>query len=521
MNQQPSPAASGKPDVTKHSDFDRLQGKLVPLWEQIGRSDPGGPIEDENTVVVVPSLSVDVDLPGSTLQAYEQRFLFMLFLLRQPRIRLIYVTSQSIQPAIIDYYLATLPGVAYPNVRKRLSLVCVEDSSGEPLTKKLLDRPQVTAHIRSLVPDLDRAHVVPFNTTNLERELALRLGIPMYAADPEYYGFGTKSGGRRIFAEEGVPYPLGCEDVYSEEALVTAMRHMRAEKPALEKLIVKLNEGVSGMGNATVDLRPLPPPGDPSEPVAMAEALRAMQFELPGVTYQSYLPMVHTGGAIVEELISGRCFRSPSAQLRVTPLGEVETLSTHDQILGGPTGQSYLGARFPADAAYAWPIMREALKIGRRLAREGVIGRFAVDFVVVQADDGGWQPYAIEINLRKGGTTAPFLTLQYLTDGQYDPRAGTFKTFRGDQKCYVASDHVESPSYRVFTPDSLFDIVSRHRLHYDHTSQTGVVLHMLCDVGGSGQFGVTAMADSHAEADALYERFLSVIDQEAQARRQA
>ena len=76
-------------------------------------------------------------------------------------------------------------------------------------------------------------------------------------------------------------------------------------------------------------------------------------------------------------------------------------------------------------------------------------------------------------------------------------------------------------SYRVFTPDSLFDIVSRHRLHYDHTSQTGIVLHMLCDVGGSGQFGVTAIADSHAEADALYERFLAVIEQEAQARRQA
>jgi hypothetical protein len=291
---------------------------------------------------------------------------------------------------------------------------------------------------------------------------------------------------------------------------------LRNEKPALEKLITKLNEGVGGMGNASLDLLPLPPPGDPKEASAVSHALRNMQFELPHVTYDSYLTQVRKNGAIVEELISGKHFRSPSAQLRISPLGEVEMLSTHDQILGGPTGQSFLGARFPADKHYAWPIMRDAHKVGRRLASEGVLGRFAIDFVAVESDDGQWQSYAIEINLRKGGTTAPFLTLQYLTNGLYHAEDGIFRTSRGDAKCYVASDHVESPAYRVFTPELLFNIVSQHRLHYDHTSQTGIVLHMLSNIGGSGQFGVTAIADTHGDADDLYQRFLEIIDQEAQ-----
>ena len=191
-------------------------------------------------------------------------------------------------------------------------------------------------------------------------------------------------------------------------------------------LIFKLNEGMGGMGNALVNLGALPTPGDPAEKAPATEALCAMQFELSGVNYASYLEHVVKGGAIVEGLIRGRALHSPSAQLRVTPLGEVEILSTHDQILGGPTGQSYIGARFPADSAYARPIMREAKKVKRRLARERVIGRFAIDFVVVQTQDRQWQPYAIEINLRKGGTTAPFLILQYLTDGQYDALAGVF-----------------------------------------------------------------------------------------------
>ena len=161
--------------------------------------------------------------------------------------------------------------------------------------------------------------------------------------------------------------------------------------------------------------------------------------------------------------------------------------------------------------------MREAEKIGRRLAQEGIVGRFAVDFVVVHAPGGKWETYAIEVNLRKGGTTAPFLTLQYLTDGRFDPESGKFITAQGHEKYYVSSDHVESPLYRAFTPGALFEIVGRHRLHFDHTSQSGVVLHMISSVAALGLFGATVIADSPAAADELYERLLRVMDVEAKA----
>ena len=71
----------------------------------------------------------------------------------------------------------------------------------------------------------------------------------------------------------------------------------------------------------------------------------------------------------------------------MAPLGEVEILSTRDQLLGGPSGQTYLGCRFPADFTYARLITIEAAKVGKRLARERVLGRFAVDFVVVRHTD--------------------------------------------------------------------------------------------------------------------------------------
>ena len=55
-----------------------------------------------------------------------------------------------------------------------------------------------------------------------------------------------------------------------------------------------------------------------------------------------------------------------------------------------------------------------------------LLGRFAVDFVTVQDDTGEWRAYAIELNLRKGGTTHPFLTLQFLAGGEYDGDLGTY-----------------------------------------------------------------------------------------------
>ena len=138
-------------------------------------------------------------------------------------------------------------------------------------------------------------------------------------------------------------------------------------------------------GNALIKLEGLPQPGDPDERAAIAERLRQMSFELEGTHYESYIAKLDSRGGVVEERISGRDFRSPSVQLRVTPLGRVELLSTHDQMLGGPSGQSYLGCRFPANPEYAPAIMREARKVGERLAKEGVLGRFALDFVVVRA----------------------------------------------------------------------------------------------------------------------------------------
>jgi len=214
-------------ETTKQAQFEALQRKLVPLWHSIRAMG-----EDEQTIVVVPSLTVDREFHGAEQQAYEERFLFLLLLLRQPRARLIYVTSLAIAPTIVDYYLGLLPGVIASHARRRLFLIAPLDASSRPLSKKLLDRPRLLAKIRNLILDPERAHLVPFNTTSYERDLALALGIPMYGCDPKHFPLGTKTGCRRIFAELNVNHPLGVENLRSEEDLASAIATIRDKKPA-------------------------------------------------------------------------------------------------------------------------------------------------------------------------------------------------------------------------------------------------------------------------------------------------
>jgi len=510
------PTLSDLDDAARESRFEALQERMQSVWNAWKLD-----LEDES-VVVVPSVTLPrTVVAGSAItQAFEERSLFLLLLLRQPRLRMIYVTSMPINPRIVEYYLALLPGVIPSHALARLTLVSTDDSSDRPLSKKLLDRPRLLAKIAAHIPNRSRCHLIPYNTTALERDIALTLGIPMYGADPRLADLGSKTGCRRLFAECDVVHPLGAEDLHSMDEVTDAIRDMLVVRPSISQVIIKTNEGVSGAGNALVDLAGIADLPESERRSAICTRVRAMQLESPNVPLDTYLARFEQDGGIVEERIVGEELRSPSVQLRVRPDGSVELLSTHDQLLGGASGQSYLGCVFPADPDYSRLISEPAQRIGDRLAAAGVLGRFAIDFVVVRDARGGWSAYAIELNLRKGGTTHPFLTLQFLTDGSYDGSSGRFLTQKGEEKHLVATDHLESDDLRTLSVDDLFDAVARHGLHFDQSSQTGVVFHMISSLSECGRVGMTAVGDTPEQAMAIYDRAQRILLAEAVAARQ-
>jgi hypothetical protein len=376
--------------------------------------------------------------------------------------------------------------------------VSVGDWSPRPLTEKILERPRLIGRLRSLIDDPRRAVLMPFVTTSLEARLAVELGIPVYGPHPDLAALGTKSGSREVFEAAGVPHPRGSAGLGCHDDLLDALEALVGGDKAPDAAIAKLEDSVSGFGNALIDLRGAP------DRRGLEERLRALVPEQPGLDAEAYVARFDADGGVVEERIAGEDFCSPSVQLRASPEGGVEVLATHDQVLGGPQGQTYIGCRFPADPEYAADLARPGLAIAEELAARGVIGRFAVDFVATRTTDG-WATHAVEINLRNGGTTHPTLALLALTEGDYLPEQGRFLV-DGTPKHYVATDHLEPPGLRTLTPDDVLDVSEAGGLGWDDENRTGVVFHMLSGVGVAGTVGLTAIADCAVDADGLYDK---------------
>ena len=488
------------------AEFERLKPRLAEVWDALTMQE-----EEPHTTVVVPSLTLDQSelrkISGASF--YEERLLFLLIRLRNPRARMVYVTAQPVHPIILEYYLQFLVGIPASHARSRLTLLCADDASPRSLTEKVLERPRLIERIRAGIMDPSRAYLTVFNSTPLERKLAVLLGIPLNGCDPLLSHLGTKSGSRKVFREAGVGFPEGLEDLRSPREVEEALAELRGRRPGIRRAVVKLDESFSGEGNALLRY-----PESHTRP-ALRKALRQVEFSVPWETPEAYLDKLSRMGGIVEEFIDAPEKLSPSAQVRISPRGEVLPISTHDQILGGPSGQVFLGCRFPARDDYRMRVQEAGLRIGSVLAGRGVVSRFGVDFLVHRdspAED--WNVSALEINLRMGGTTHPYLALQFLTGGALDQATGLFLSPSGHAKYYKATDNLFSEQYRGLLPEDLVDILTVNKLHYSHATESGVLFHLIGALSEFGKLGLTAIANGHAQVDELYSHTLEVLDRE-------
>ncbi len=492
--------------------WDRLNAHMGELYRALS-SDPRQPQD----VVVVPSLSLDArELQKITgVWHYEERMLVNLMLLRQPRTRLIYVTSQMIDPYVVDYYLSLLPGVPNDHARRRLVMLHCADSSPKPLSQKILERPRLVRRILQEVRHPDRAHLVCFNSTSLERTLAVRLNLPLHSVDPRLNDLGTKSGCREVFREAGIDLPYGHERLRTQEDIAFALADIKRHDPTARKAVVKLNDGFSGEGNAVFRYQALDA-ADPDLEKRILDTLPtpALSFVAPAERWEAFRQKYLEMGGIVEAFVEGEEKMSPSVQCRVNGAREPQVISTHDQVLGGENAQIFEGCTFPAAADYRLELQDAGARVATVLAERGVIGRFAIDFMSVKQPDGSWAHKAIEINLRKGGTTHPFLTLKFLTAGGLNLEDGLFYAPSGKPKYYFATDTLQEDRYRGLLPVDLVDIVVYHGLHFHGPTERGVVFHLIGALSQFGKLGIVAIGDNPTQARFLYRRTLQVLDEE-------
>lgn len=452
---------------------------------------------NEGTLVVIPSLSLPQDelrrITGAL--CYEERLLFLLLTLRQPNVEVVYLSSMPVDTAIVDYYLSFLDDP--DEARTRLQMISLDDPHTNPLTVSLLRRLDVVARIRAPLSRATAAWLVPFVVSEHEERLADVLGLPIYGPATALAHLGSKSGGRLIGEEAGVPMPRGFADLRS----LTEVEHAARALSPTSKLMVKLNNSYSGLGNAIVikDERPL--------------TACPTSFSAAHETWTTFAEKIAERGAVIEEFVDDLSLRSPSALARITPGGVYDVVATHEQILGGPNADVYQGCAFPAQRDYRAQIGECAEQIARVLAGRGVVGLFGMDFFVVKTD-AGYRPLLCEINLRIGGTTHPFGAALLTTGAAYDPGTGTL-VHDGRSKYYVATDNCTSAGLRGRTPGDVVKLLQDKGLGFDHEARTGNVLHLLGAIPEYGKLGFTSIGDSVEEASELHRRTLLALGQPA------
>ena len=152
--------------------FQQLQRALQPDAAQ--DPVPGDPWD----VLVIPSINLSPEQMTLVkgVHHYEERQLFELIRLRQPRARMVFVTSKLLPDLVVDSVLELLPGVPISHARQRLRLFDTDDASPRPLAAKLLERPRLLARIAAtLRPGC--SYISCFNVGDLERRLAEALEV--------------------------------------------------------------------------------------------------------------------------------------------------------------------------------------------------------------------------------------------------------------------------------------------------------------------------------------------------------
>jgi hypothetical protein len=441
--------------------------------------------KESEDVIIIPSLSLDSsELAKITaVNFYEERQLCTLFYLANRSLRLVYVTSQSIDKAILSYYFGLIERtslVPSESAQKRLMLLSCNDPSIIPLTAKILRRPKMIQKIKNWV-NPKRAHMICYSSSNLEKDLALQLKVPLFSNNPSLVYWGTKIGSRQVFGIAGVPFADGTELVYSNEELVRIIVEMFTRRNyEIVRLVVKLNVGFSGEGNAILktvhfDRRNL-------YNSVLAALENHLEYGYKKETWETFLEKVKLHGVLVEEWFE-EVVESPSCQALINPKGEVELLSTHQQVLG-EGGMVYLGCEFPANDEYRHLLQDYTIKVGQVLASRGCTERFAVDYVV-RKENGAWVAYAIEINLRWGGTSHPMIFAKYLTNAELTPD-GLLLACDDQYKYYVATDNVRNEVYTGLTPEDFVEFINSHvELQFNSESLTGVVFHLISAISGN------------------------------------
>jgi len=474
--------------------------------------------DKEHTVLVLPSISVERNILENIIgiNHYESRGLWEILNAKNSNIKILYISSLPIEQVVIDQLLSHIPQAK--EIKKRIQFISLNNAEvGKSLTDKILSNIFYIKKIKSLI-EPKNTYMNSFLVTESERKLAEVLGIPLFGSQERFDYYHTKSGNRVLFQESGVPFSPGFGDLKSIGHLVMAIENLWRRFPRDKKIMIKLDRGVSGEGNAlliipdafpdySVFKKTIP---DDEKRQFITNLLPQMKFLGKNMNWQNFHKEI-AKGVVAERYLEGDMVSSPSCQGKIYPNGRVEILSTHEQILN-ELGNCYLGSEFPCRSDYRNQIQIYAMRVGKAMAKKGLIGYFSIDYLMTenQSENKIW---AIEINIRQGGTTHPYKTAKLLTGSVYDEKKGILSNPKCKNIVYKSNDNFVDPRFIGKTPEQFLDFLCHREIIFSAATNRGVVFHILGAMNEFGKIGFTMIGQEQEQVNSMVAHLYSLIEE--------
>lgn len=437
-----------------------------------------------------------------------------------PNTDVLIATSLPVSENLQTYLLSFLPNERRSSV-KFINALDLGETVGisRPLSQAILESPKLISAIKNEIRETP-SYLSFFLTSSLEEQVSQALGIPFLMIHPQLNHIATKTNNRRYFQaiqqqiydtrhnlQEVTQIIPGFGGIESIEHLLFYADVLWLSFPQEGKFVIKHDNGVSGQGNGIYSLPQMTEVlrSDPSKRLkVIQEALNNLVVVDQTSSPHIFLKDFTYRQGIVEKFIDGTLKTSPSGQGFIHPDGRIEVLSTHEQILNG---YSFEGAIFPANKNYRLSIQEHVKKVGQELSKDGVVGPFSVDYLVVSHSGNfnlDFTIYPVEINIRQGGTH-PHIIAQSVTNSIYDPSQGILKNSKGESVYYISTEYFKSEVFKGWSEKRILETLDNIGVLFQPGQNEGILPYLLSAAYKHGKFGFVAIAASPEKAKKIYD----------------
>lgn len=533
-----------------------LRAERLNLWRQQQQHfcSSWQEVQSERRVVVhMPSLSVEeeqrVSLPSVAI--WQKRQLARLLDVADPNIDVLFVLAAPLPDEVRDYYTKLLTVAGVTNAAQRFRFIVPENHDRlrgtHSLATVLLYSPRAMKRIKTFVGDRV-AYIAPNVVGADDVRVSMQLGIPLLGPEDRISAmFSSKSGCKRLFAAAQVNMPPAAYDIYSEDDCFQALTRLVIRYPLVRRWLFKLDDEFGGRGHASFDTASLschqkvdafnaahPNASDlidnDEEVAEAAEDLRLsvkkelssrvpkkVQIACPSVyrNWNEFIQAFSRSGGVIEACPS-TVKASPSANVFIAPDGELELLSTQEQLFGVPFVCA--ATLCPMTSLPAGAVRAAALAIGKVCHSKGIIGHIGIDFVVFVDDNSkSLRLWAVDLNICMSSSLCGFKLFSFLTKGgTFEPKTGQYHvgaqkavegqgmtaesvSSAGTERAYCHIEMLANPKLSEVQHTAFFNLCRLRGVSFDLKLMLGTAFKLL-DSFVCGSIGLISIQPSREKA---------------------